>query len=82
VTDGMQERNAAELDVAAAPAATTALHPREIVHALGQAVMQATGGLLRDDATVVCLDWYGGPRRSRESSGGASDERASPDAAR
>jgi serine phosphatase RsbU (regulator of sigma subunit) len=57
VTDGMQERNAAELDVAAALAATTALHPREVVHALGQAVMQATGGVLRDDATVVCLDW-------------------------
>jgi serine phosphatase RsbU (regulator of sigma subunit) len=72
VTDGMQERNAAELDVAAALAGTAALHPREVVHALGTAVMRATGGHLRDDATVVCLDWYGGPARPRESDSGAS----------
>jgi serine phosphatase RsbU (regulator of sigma subunit) len=71
VTDGMQERNAAELDVAAALADTAALHPREVVHALGAAVMHATGGELRDDATVVCLDWYGGPPRPRESDSGA-----------
>jgi serine phosphatase RsbU (regulator of sigma subunit) len=71
VTDGMQERNAAELDVAAALARTAALHPREVVHALGTAVMRATGGRLRDDATVVCLDWYGGPPRPRESDSGA-----------
>jgi serine phosphatase RsbU (regulator of sigma subunit) len=71
VTDGMQERNAAELDVAAALADSAALHPREVVHALGAAVMHATGGLLRDDATVVCLDWYGGPLRARETDSGA-----------
>ena len=71
VTDGMQERNAAELDVAAALARTAELHPREVVHALGTAVMRATGGRLRDDATVVCLDWYGGPLRPRESDSGA-----------
>jgi hypothetical protein len=39
--------------------------------------MQATGGTLRDDATVVCLDWYGGPMRHRRSSGGASSAHAS-----
>jgi serine phosphatase RsbU (regulator of sigma subunit) len=77
VTDGMQERNAAELDVAAALTASAELHPREVVHALGQAVMRATGGTLRDDATVVCLDWYGGPMRHRRSSSGASSEHAS-----
>ncbi|MBB3678582.1 serine phosphatase RsbU (regulator of sigma subunit) [Modestobacter versicolor] len=71
VTDGMQERNAAELDVAAALADSAALHPREVVHALGTAVMRATGGQLRDDATVVCLDWYGGPPRPRASDSGA-----------
>ncbi|MGY5882858.1 PP2C family protein-serine/threonine phosphatase [Modestobacter lacusdianchii] len=77
VTDGMQERNAAALDVAAALAGTAALHPREVVHALGAAVMRATGGVLRDDATVLCLDWYGGPQRRRDSSGGASGHLAS-----
>ncbi|WP_299952149.1 PP2C family protein-serine/threonine phosphatase [uncultured Modestobacter sp.] len=77
VTDGMQERNAAVLDVAAALAGTAALHPREVVHALGAAVMRATGGELRDDATVVCLDWYGGPQRRRDSTGGASGHLAS-----
>ena len=77
VTDGMQERNAASLDVAAALAGTGALHPREVVHELGQAVLRATGGTLRDDASVVCLDWYGGPPRSRDSDGGASARYAS-----
>jgi serine phosphatase RsbU (regulator of sigma subunit) len=72
VTDGMEERNAAELNVIAALADSAALHPREVVHELGAAVMRATGGDLRDDATVVCLDWYGGPQRPRESDSGAS----------
>jgi serine phosphatase RsbU (regulator of sigma subunit) len=77
VTDGMLERNAAALDVAAALADTADMHPREVVHALGRAVMHATGGTLRDDAAVVCLDWYGGPIRQRQSRGGASAEHAS-----
>jgi hypothetical protein len=42
-----------------------------VVHALGTAVLHATGGRLRDDATVVCLDWYGGPQRPRDTDGGA-----------
>jgi serine phosphatase RsbU (regulator of sigma subunit) len=71
VTDGMQERNAAELDVAAALGRSAELHPREVVHALGTSVMRATGGHLRDDATVVCLDWYGGPMRPRDTHSGA-----------
>ena len=77
VTDGMQERNAASFDVAATLAASADLHPREVVHELGQAVLRATGGTLRDDASVVCLDWYGGPQRSRESDSGASSRHAS-----
>jgi serine phosphatase RsbU (regulator of sigma subunit) len=78
LTDGMQERNAASLDVATAMVATAALHPREVVHALGDAVLHATGGDLRDDATMVCLDWYGGPQRRRSTAQGADVERASP----
>ena len=77
VTDGMQERNAASVDVAAALAASGGLHPREVVHSLGAAVMRATGDDLRDDATVVCLDWYGGPPRDRVSDAGASGSLAS-----
>ena len=71
VSDGMQERNAATFDVAAALAHSAELHPQEVLHSLGEAVMHATGGQLRDDATVVCLDWYGGPPRDRTSDGGA-----------
>lgn len=80
LTDGMLERNAASLDLAAALADTADLHPREVVHALGAAVLRATGGDLRDDATMVCLDWYGGPPRSRNTEQGADPDRASPTA--
>jgi serine phosphatase RsbU (regulator of sigma subunit) len=77
LTDGMQERNAVNLDVAAALADTADLHPREVVHELGAAVLKATGGNLRDDATMVCLDWYGGPPRGRNTEQGADPDRAS-----
>ncbi len=77
LTDGMQERNAVNLDVAAALAETADLHPREVVHELGAAVLRATGNDLRDDATMVCLDWYGGPRRDRVTEFGADPARAS-----
>jgi serine phosphatase RsbU (regulator of sigma subunit) len=77
LTDGMLERNAATLDVATALADSADLHPRELVHELGAAVLHATGGDHRDDATMVCLDWYGGPRRQRATEQGADVERAS-----
>ncbi len=77
LTDGMLERNAADVDVPDALRRSGGLHPREVVHTLGAAVMRATGGELRDDATVMCLDWYGGPPRLRTSTGGASQQRAS-----
>jgi hypothetical protein len=67
LTDGMVERNAAQLDVAKALSQTRDLHPRETVHELGAAGLNATGGDLRDDATVLMLDWYGGPPRLPES---------------
>jgi serine phosphatase RsbU (regulator of sigma subunit) len=77
LTDGMQERNAVNLDVAAALADSADLHPREVVHELGSAILHATDGDLRDDATMVCLDWYGGPPRRRYSEQGADPHRAS-----
>ncbi|WP_448642873.1 PP2C family protein-serine/threonine phosphatase [Geodermatophilus sp. URMC 63] len=78
LTDGMQERNAAVLDVARALRDSTDLHPREVVQALGAAVLRATGGDLRDDATLMCLDWYGGPPRRRDGVHGADAGIASP----
>jgi serine phosphatase RsbU (regulator of sigma subunit) len=79
VTDGMLERNAARLDVSTALGESGDLHPREVVHELGAAVLRATAGDLRDDATVLVLDWYGGgPLRRRDSTAGASRHHASP----
>ena len=69
---------AAPIDaVEAALADTVDLHPREVVHVLGAAVLDATGGDLCDDATMVCLDWYGGPPRGRNTEQGADPDRAS-----
>jgi serine phosphatase RsbU (regulator of sigma subunit) len=71
ITDGMLERNAAEVDAVSVLAASRHLHPREAVQELTRAVVTACGGELRDDATVLCLDWHGGPPRLREATAGA-----------
>ena len=78
LTDGMLERNAADLDLAALLADTRRLHPRETVQELTQAVDRAVGGALRDDATTFCLDWYGGQAEERDAEAGADPRRASP----
>ncbi|MFI9643237.1 PP2C family protein-serine/threonine phosphatase [Micromonospora sp. NPDC051925] len=76
VTDGMRERNAADLDLPAALLSIAHLHPREAVRALSDAVLAITGPVLADDATLLIIDWYGshGPRRS---TAGADATRAS-----
>jgi serine phosphatase RsbU (regulator of sigma subunit) len=71
LTDGLLERNASSLDIEALVAHGAQMHPREAVHHLIKAVVKGTGGQLRDDATVMCLDWHGGPPRSRTSESGA-----------
>ena len=49
------------------------MHPREAVQHLIQAILQATGGALNDDATALCLDWHGGPVRERTTDSGANE---------
>lgn len=71
VTDGMLERNAAGLDLARAIADTRMLHPREAVRALADHVLDVTGDVLADDATVLCVDWLGGHGRDRTTVHGA-----------
>lgn len=71
LTDGMLERNATAIDAMSILAASRHLHPREAVQDLTRRVVEACGGELRDDATILCLDWHGGPPRDRQASEGA-----------
>jgi hypothetical protein len=48
------------------------MHARETVQHLTQAVLKASGGRLRDDATALCLDWHGGRPRDRYATSGAN----------
>ena len=78
LTDGMLERNAVEAGVVELLPALHDLHPREAVQVLTGAVQEATGGELLDDATVLVMDWYGGPDQERRATAGATRGRASP----
>jgi serine phosphatase RsbU (regulator of sigma subunit) len=77
VTDGMLERNAADLDLPEKITATRALHPREATRALSDVVLAISGTHLLDDATLLVLDWHGGHGRDRETAYGAETARAS-----
>jgi serine phosphatase RsbU (regulator of sigma subunit) len=77
LTDGMLERNAAGAHVVELLATLVELHPREAVQTLTGTVVQATGGKLLDDATVLVLDWYGGLDQARAATAGATSGRAS-----
>jgi serine phosphatase RsbU (regulator of sigma subunit) len=77
VTDGMLERNAAGIELSTAIQETRDLHPREAVRGLADSVLRATGHDLKDDATVMLLDWHGGHDRQRTTAYGADPIRAS-----
>lgn len=75
VTDGYLDRLEGRLDVEKFMRASLDRHPRQVTRELGRAVREVTGGQLHDDATALCLDWYG-PGGSREATAGASRQRA------
>ncbi|MEW6477584.1 MAG: PP2C family protein-serine/threonine phosphatase [Actinomycetota bacterium] len=74
LTDGFLERNA-KLAITDILEHSTDRHPREVVRELTRDLLAATGGDLHDDATVLCIDWYG-RRGDRNATAGASLERA------
>jgi serine phosphatase RsbU (regulator of sigma subunit) len=71
VTDGYLDRLGGRLDLEEILARSVARHPRQIVQELARKVRDITGGKLRDDATALCLDWYG-PTERRGATSGAS----------
>jgi hypothetical protein len=80
LTDGMLERNAKNLDLPDLIVRTRALHPREAARALIEAIVGASRNRLKDDATVMCLDWHGIGRSQRDAATGADLANASPPA--
>jgi serine phosphatase RsbU (regulator of sigma subunit) len=71
VTDGMLEREAAELPITELVANTRGLHPREATRHLADGVLEVAGPRLADDATILMLDWHGEHGRDRDSRAGA-----------
>ncbi len=71
VTDGMLERNAADLDLSTSLATMSGLHPREATRSLADAVLAVVGPTLADDATMLVLDWHGEHHLDRASVAGA-----------
>jgi serine phosphatase RsbU (regulator of sigma subunit) len=77
VTDGMLERDVASVDLPGAIRDSRELHPREVVRALADHALAAAGHALKDDATLLCLDWHGMHDEGRGSVSGAEPSRAS-----
>jgi hypothetical protein len=67
----MLERNAAGLDLIAEIGQTRTMHPREASRRLADLVLQETGPVLADDATLLVLDWHGHHGHDRHTVAGA-----------
>lgn len=76
LTDGMVERRAAALELTARLLELAETHPREVVRALGDAVLSVAGPTLTDDASLLVLDWYGDHGTQRTTHNGADLTRA------
>ena len=72
LTDGLMERNAAHVDIRTLMIEGAQMHPREAVQHVVLALLAATDGKLKDDATAMCVDWHGAPSRDRASAGGSN----------
>lgn len=77
LTDGMLDRNAEQARIPDLLRRLGALHPREAVQAMTDAVHEVAGPHLLDDATVLVLDWYGGSGQRRVDPAGAPHGRSS-----
>jgi serine phosphatase RsbU (regulator of sigma subunit) len=71
VTDGMLERDAANVDLEVHVGRTRDLHPREATRELADLVIAASGGELADDAALLVLDWHGHHGQPRRTVAGA-----------
>ncbi|WP_328861242.1 PP2C family protein-serine/threonine phosphatase [Streptomyces sp. NBC_00306] len=77
LTDGMLEHQGAKVNLLAMLERTRGLHPRETALMLTSEVRDAADGQLKDDATVMCLDWHGPQETQRHVSSGADVQQAS-----
>jgi hypothetical protein len=66
------------MSIAAILTASRNMHAREAVQHLTQAVLEASGGQLRDEATALCLDWHGWPAPQPRRHFGSRPRRATP----
>ncbi|WP_344630810.1 PP2C family protein-serine/threonine phosphatase [Streptomyces glaucosporus] len=78
LTDGMLDHRSEIAHLFPLIAGTGGLHPREAAQVLTTAVLEAHRGDLRDDATVMCMDWYGPGAMRLNADTGASLTQASP----
>jgi hypothetical protein len=74
---GVIDVGAPELHLPRFPSGDEIANICSAAHALGYVIIAARRHTDQDDATMVCLDWYGGPPRGRVTEQGADMNRAS-----